>query len=78
MFSSTAVSVTTSAPTYDSATDIITIPNVTGVIYSIDGDDVAAGPFGPITASKVVQARPAAGYKFSSTSDNDWSVTYVA
>ena len=76
MFSSTAVEVTTQAPSYDPGTDIITIPNVTGVVYSIDGNDVAAGPFGPITSSKVVQARPDTGYKFSPTSDNDWSINY--
>lgn len=76
MFSSSAVEVTTAAPTYVAATDIITIPSTPGVIYSIDGDDVAPGPFGPISSTKVVQARPAAGYKFSPTSDNDWTITY--
>lgn len=76
MFSTTAVEVTTVAPTYDAGTDIITIPGTTGVIYSIDGNDVAAGAFGPISESKIVQARPAPGYKFSPTSDNDWSITY--
>jgi hypothetical protein len=76
MFSSTAIEVTTVAPDYDSGTDLITIPDVTGVIYSIDGNDVAAGDFGPITESKIVLARPAQGYKFSPTSDNDWSITY--
>jgi len=78
MFSATAVEVTTVAPTYDSSTDIITIPGTTGVVYSIDGEDVEAGPFGPISETKVVQARPAPGYKFSAVSDNDWTVTYVA
>ena len=77
MFSVASVEVTTSAPTYNSSTDIITIPGTPGVVYSIDGDDVVAGPFGPITSSKIVQARPAPGYRFSPESDNDWAITYV-
>lgn len=77
MFSVTSIEVTTEAPTYDSGTDIITIPAVTGVIYSIDGDDVPSGAFGPISESKIVQARPAAGYKFSAISDNDWTITFA-
>ena len=76
MFSSSAVQVTTVQPSYDAGTDIITVPNVTGVVYSIDGDDVPPGPFGPITSTKVVQARPAPGFKFSPTSDNDWTINF--
>lgn len=77
IFSTTAIEVTTVAPTYDNTTDIITIPAVAGVIYSIDGEDVPSGAFGPITSTKVVQARPDAGYKFSPTSDNDWTIVFV-
>lgn len=77
MFSSAAVEVTTQAPTYNAATDVITIPAVTGVVYSIDGEDQVAGPTAPITATTVVQARPAPGYKFSPTSDNDWTITFA-
>ena len=72
-----AVEVTTVAPTYNSSTDVITIPATTGVVYSIDGEDVPSGPTDPIAADTVVQARPAPGYRFSPTSDNDWTITYV-
>ena len=68
---------TPTAPTYDSGTDIITIPSVTGVIYSVDGVDVAAGAFGPITENKLVTARPAAGYKFPVPTDDDWLITFA-
>ncbi len=77
MFSGTTTVVTTLAPTYDNTTDIITIPSVTGVIYSINDVDQAAGPTAPITSDTVVQARPAPGYQFSPSSDNDWTIDYV-
>lgn len=76
MFAGTVTTVTTTAPTYDATTDIITIPSTAGVIYSIDGTDVPAGPYGPITGDTVVEARPAAGYRFSATSDSDWTITF--
>lgn len=76
MFAGTVTEVTTEAPTYDAGTDIITIPAVTGVIYSVDGTDVPAGPYGPITGDTVVNARPSAGYTFSETSDDDWTFIF--
>lgn len=68
--------VTTVAPTYNATTDIITLPAVTGVEYWINDVLVPAGSFGPITANTVVTARPAAGYTFTATSDNDWSIVF--
>ena len=49
LFSGTVTEVETQAPTYDAATDIVTIPAVTGVEYMVDGEVVPAGPYGPIT-----------------------------
>jgi hypothetical protein len=77
MFSTASVEVTTQAPTYNATTDIITIPAVTGVEYMVGGDVVPSGDYGPITADTVVQARPAAGYRFSPTSDNDWTINFA-
>ena len=77
MFSGSTTEVTTVAPSYNAATDVITIPATTGVIYSINDEDVPAGPTDPITATTVVQARPAPGYKFSPSSDNDWTITFA-
>lgn len=68
--------VETQAPTYDPATDIVTIPTVAGVEYLQDGNVVPAGPFGPITQDTVFTARPAAGYRFTDTSDTDWTINY--
>lgn len=76
LFSGTVNEVETSAPTYNASTDIVTIPSVTGVIYSVDGEDVPSGPFGPITEDIVVEARPSGGYKFTATSDDDWTIEF--
>lgn len=77
LFAGTVTSVTTSAPTYNSSTDIVTIPSITGVVYSVDGHVVPSGAYGPITETKVVTAAPAPGYIFSNVSDNSWTITFV-
>lgn len=76
IFGGGATPVATQAPTYDAGTDIITIPNVVGVEYLVDGAVVPAGPYGPITEDTVVTARPAAGYTFTPASDDDWTIVY--
>lgn len=76
LFSGSVTEVTTEAPTYDSGTDIVTIPDVTGVVYSVDGTEAPAGAFGPITATVVVTAKPAPGYVFSAQSDDDWTIVF--
>lgn len=77
MFAGSITEVETVAPTYNASTDIVTIPSVTGVIYSIGGEVVPSGAFGPITADVVVVAIPAAGYKFTETSDTDWTINFA-
>jgi hypothetical protein len=64
------------APAYNSTTHVLTIPSVTGVIYSIDGVVVGAGPM-PITEDTVVTTAPAPGYKFPDVTDDDWLFDYV-
>ena len=76
LFTGTVTEVAAEAPTYDSGTDMVTIPAVTGVVYSVDGEDVPAGPFGPITGDVMVTARPANGYVLADGSDDDWAITY--
>lgn len=71
MFSSGVTIVTPTQPTYDSGTDTITIPSVTGVSYYVDGVVVPAGPL-VITEDTIVQARPNVGYVFASGVDDDW------
>jgi hypothetical protein len=68
------VEVETQRPAYDAGTDMITIPAIAGVVYSIDGDVVPAGAYGPITEDKVVTAQAAPGYSLTATSDEDWTI----
>jgi len=71
LFDGTSIEVMPTAPTYNATTDTITIPATTGVVYQIDGEQVAAGPV-VITEDTVVTAVPATGYKFPDVSDDDW------
>lgn len=75
LFAGTVTTVTTVAPTYNSTTDVVTIPSVTGVVYYIDGEAVTGTV--TITETTVVTALPAAGYVFSETSDDDWTIVFA-
>lgn len=69
--------VTPTAPTYNAATDVITIPSITGVQYSIDGrGDVDPGAQPPITSNTIVRARPASGYSFTGTYVDEWLIVF--
>jgi len=71
LFAGTITTVTPTASTYDSGTDLVTIPSVTGVIYKMNGVVQTAGTHA-ITADVIVQAFPAAGYKFPAIVDDRW------
>lgn len=76
MFGSGVTVVTPTQPAYDSPTDTITIPSVTGVTYRVAGDPVAAGAL-VITADTVVTATPNDGYVFAAGVDDDWFYDYL-
>jgi len=65
---------TPTAPTYNAGTDTITIPSITGVIYTINGIVVTGGVV--ITTDTLVKAHPAAGYKFPVVTDDDWLIVF--
>lgn len=69
-FSGSVTVVTPTAPTFDSGTDTITIPTVTGVTYYIDDVPVTGAVI--IDEPTLVVARPNAGYKFPPVVDDDW------
>lgn len=77
LFSGTTNTVTPAAPTYNSTTDIITIPSTAGVIYMVEGQDVPAGPYGPITSDTVVNSRPAPGNVFPDAVQDEWFFDFV-
>lgn len=72
-FTGTTTNVEPLVPSYNAATKVITIPAVTGVVYSVEGVDVPAGAFGPITEDTIVRAIPLKGYKFPAGVDDDWA-----
>lgn len=65
---------TPTAPTFDSGTDVITIPSVTGVVYynGSTGVTYTSGAQPAIVAITMVKARPATGYKFPALVDDEW------
>lgn len=66
-------------PTFNTATGVVTIPTVTGVVYknATTGATLAAGAQAAIAAgaSIEVEAVPAAGYHFDRDFDSDWVFT---
>lgn len=76
MFASGVTEVSPSVPAFNSGTNTITIPTVTGVTYYINDSAVAAGAV-VISVDTVVQARPNAGYVFDSGVDDDWFYNYT-
>lgn len=65
------------APTFVSATNTLTIPTVTGVVYSIDDVVTAAGNV-VIAEDTTVDAEPATGYYFTPGTISSWTFVYNA
>lgn len=77
IMASALTTATPTVPTYNSSTDLITIPSVTGVEYLIGGVVVPSGDYGPIAANTLVKARPTTGYKFPVPTATEWLITFV-
>jgi len=77
LMSGTVTVVTATQPTFVQETNTITIPTVTGVTYTIDGETVAAGAV-VITEDTMVVAYANPGYAFPAVSDEDWLFPYEA
>jgi len=82
MFAGGIVNATPTMPTFVSATGVITIPAITGVIYkradtnaTVVGTTTIAGTTG---ANLIIYAIPAAGYQFPAGVDDDWLFTRTA
>jgi hypothetical protein len=63
-------------PTYNAGTHVVTLPNVTGVQWKINGVNKAAGAQPALTAGQTanVEATPQAGYTLDGS--EDWSFDY--
>lgn len=66
------ISVTPISPSFDSATNTVKIPEIEGVIYSIEGIEVPSGDE-KITSTTEVQAKPASGYAFPANIVTNWT-----
>jgi HK97 family phage prohead protease len=64
-------------PTFVTATGVVTIPDVTGVVYKQDGVVVTAGAQDPIAseATTVITAEPDVGYYFPPNITTSWTFT---
>lgn len=70
--------VTPTAPSFEAATGVITIPTVSGVVYRrADNGQVVSDTVTIATPgeSLLIRATPSTGFKFKSGSDDDWSFT---
>lgn len=72
MFTGTVTEVTPVAPSFNDSTKVITIPDVAGVIYKIDGEVQESGALPAITQDTLVTAEPDTGFKFPPVTDTDW------
>jgi len=75
-FTGTVDEVTPTEPT--AVGNVITIPTVTGVAYSVDGT-VVTGTFTmtALTGDVVVKAEPTPGHRFPEVTDDDWLFEYT-
>jgi hypothetical protein len=73
--------VTPTSPSFDGATNTITIPTVTGVDYFVGSDILGGQPTTGtvvITENTDIEARPQAGYSFPQDTIQSWTFTYTA
>lgn len=75
LFSGAQTTVAPTQPTYNSSTGVVTIPEITGVEYQVDGETVTGTYTVPTGQSRIVTAVPASGYKFPANTDDDWQYT---
>ena len=72
----TGTSVTPAAPSFDGATNTVTIPATAGVVW--EGNDVTWAPGDHvITETTEVVAAPDEGYYFPANTTRDWTFTYT-
>lgn len=77
IFAGTVVVATPTAPSYNSSTDLVTIPSVTGITYRrVDTGAVVTGDVA-ITTNTVFRAYPNTGYKLPTVGVDRWLITFV-
>lgn len=63
-------------PTYNSGTHVVTLPSVTGVTWTINGESASSGAQPALTSGEVahIEAHSASGYVI--VGDDDWTFDY--
>jgi len=79
LFSGTVVDVRltgANAPSYNSTTHVVTLPAVTGVTWTVNGEDAAPGaqPAMAVGETSNVEAHPTGGHRIDG--DDDWTFDY--
>lgn len=74
MFTAATLTATPTEPTYDTGTNIMTVPTIAGVAYYMDDEVLAPGAQPAFTENHMVEARPLVGYKFPANIDTDWLI----
>lgn len=67
---------TPAAPSFNGATNTITVPNTTGVVYTANGEPVSAGDL-VITETTEIEAVADEGYYLPSNTTKSWTFTYT-
>lgn len=67
-------------PQFDDQTGVITIPNVVGVKYKVDGNEVSSGPQDPIQQDEevTVTAEAEPGYKLKPGTVSSWEFVWYS
>jgi hypothetical protein len=65
-------------PSFNDTTNVITLPAVTGVVWEVDGEEVASGaqPALGVGETATVRAKAAPGYNL--VGDDEWTYSYEA
>jgi hypothetical protein len=77
IFSGTITVATPTEPSFNSGTNTITIPSVTGVVYKRTDTGVAVTGTQVIAADRVIRAYPLVGYKFPTVGVDRWLYEYT-
>lgn len=67
---------TPGAPSFNGATNVLTVPGTAGIQYYVNGEAKAAGNV-TITEDVLVEAEAKAGYYIPSSANTTWSFTYT-
>lgn len=77
LFEGSTTEVDPTAPTYNPTTHVLTVPQITGVDYKVDGESRNGEQITLTTGeTKFVKAHALQGYKFPASADDDWSFKF--